>query len=86
MRAVLWFLGLFACAVALALLMGGNLGTVTLFLGRHDVKSLGDGWTVITKDHSLSAQWEHSVLVTPTGYEVLTLSAGSPPPPDFVKA
>lgn len=55
-------------------------------LGRRDVKSLGDGWTVVTKDHSLSAQWEHSVLVTPTGYEVLTLSAGSPPPPDFVKA
>ena len=55
-------------------------------LGRRDVKSLGDGWTVVTKDHSLSAQWEHSVLVTPTGYEVLTLSASSPPPPDFVKA
>ena len=55
-------------------------------LGRCDVKSLGDGWTVVTKDHSLSAQWEHSVLVTPTGYEVLTVSAGSPPPPEFVKA
>ena len=32
-----------------------------------------DGWTVVTKDHSLSAQWEHMVLVTPTGHEVLTL-------------
>ncbi len=36
-----------------------------------------DGWTVITKDHSLSAQWEHTVLVTDTGYEVLTLGAAS---------
>ena len=35
-------------------------------------------------DRSLSAQWEHTVLVTDTGYEVLTLSAGSPPPPAFV--
>ena len=43
-----------------------------------------DGWTIVTKDRSLSAQWEHTILVTPTGYEVLTLSAGSPPPPAFV--
>jgi methionyl aminopeptidase len=52
--------------------------------GRRDIKELGDGWTIVTKDHSLSAQWEHTVLVTETGYEVLTLSAGSPPPPAFV--
>ncbi|MDF1485148.1 type I methionyl aminopeptidase [Ramlibacter sp. H39-3-26] len=53
-----------------------------LNLGRREVKELGnDGWTIVTKDHSLSAQWEHTVLVTDTGYEVLTLSAGSPPPP-----
>ena len=45
-----------------------------------------DGWTIVTKDRSLSAQWEHTILVTPTGYEVLTLSAGSPPPPPFVTA
>ena len=45
-----------------------------------------DGWTIVTKDHSLSAQWEHTVLVTPTGYEVMTLSAGSPPTPAFVPA
>jgi len=45
-----------------------------------------DGWTIVTKDRSLSAQWEHTVLVTETGYEVLTLSAGSPPPPAFVTA
>jgi methionyl aminopeptidase len=43
--------------------------------GRRDVKLLSDGWTVVTKDHSLSAQWEHTVLVTETGYEVLTLGA-----------
>jgi methionyl aminopeptidase len=43
--------------------------------GRRHVKLLADGWTVVTKDHSLSAQWEHTVLVTETGYEVLTLGA-----------
>ena len=42
-----------------------------------------DGWTIVTRDRSLSAQWEHTVLVSETGYEVLTVSAGSPPPPDF---
>jgi len=54
--------------------------------GRRDIKDgpEKDGWTIVTKDHSLSAQWEHTVLVTETGYEVLTLSAGSPPPPAFV--
>ncbi|MGQ0503455.1 MAG: type I methionyl aminopeptidase [Panacagrimonas sp.] len=44
--------------------------------GRADVKLLPDGWTVVTKDHSLSAQWEHTVLVTGTGFEVLTLRNG----------
>jgi methionyl aminopeptidase len=43
--------------------------------GKRHVKLLNDGWTVVTKDHSLSAQWEHTVLVTGTGYEVLTLGA-----------
>jgi methionyl aminopeptidase len=47
--------------------------------GRPEVRQLADGWTVVTKDHSLSAQWEHTVLVTPNGYEVLTVSAGTPP-------
>ena len=42
--------------------------------GKREVKLLSDGWTVVTKDHSLSAQWEHTVLVTEKGYEVLTLS------------
>ena len=43
--------------------------------GKREVKLLSDGWTVVTKDHSLSAQWEHTVLVTESGYEVLTLGA-----------
>ena len=58
-----------------------------LNLGKRDIKELGnDGWTIITKDRSLSAQWEHTVLVTETGYDVLTLSAGSPALPSFVTA
>ncbi|TCO83708.1 methionine aminopeptidase type I [Plasticicumulans lactativorans] len=40
--------------------------------GKRHVKLLPDGWTVVTKDHSLSAQWEHTVLVTDNGHEVLT--------------
>ena len=43
--------------------------------GKRHVRLLPDGWTVITKDHSLSAQWEHTILVTATGHEVLTLGA-----------
>ncbi len=43
--------------------------------GKRHVRLLADGWTVITKDHSLSAQWEHTILVTGSGYEVLTLGA-----------
>jgi methionyl aminopeptidase len=48
--------------------------------GKRHVRLLGDGWTVVTKDHSLSAQWEHTVLVTETGVEVLTLGEGSKRP------
>ncbi len=40
--------------------------------GKRYIKTLSDGWTVVTKDHSLSAQWEHTILVTKTGHEVLT--------------
>lgn len=40
--------------------------------GKRQVKLLPDGWTVVTKDHSLSAQWEHTILVTETGHEILT--------------
>ena len=46
--------------------------------GRRDIREMPDGWTIKTKDRSLSAQWEHTVLVTETGYEVLTVSAGTP--------
>ncbi|GBL46636.1 methionine aminopeptidase [Sulfuriferula multivorans] len=52
--------------------------------GRRDIRQMNDGWTIVTKDHSLSAQWEHTVLVTESGYEVLTVSAGTPPVPDFL--
>ena len=51
--------------------------------GRREIRQLGDGWTVVTKDHSLSAQWEHMLVVTSTGYEVLTVSAGTPPKPEL---
>jgi methionyl aminopeptidase len=43
--------------------------------GKRGVRLLPDGWTVVTKDHSLSAQWEHTLLVTESGVEVLTLGA-----------
>jgi methionyl aminopeptidase len=49
--------------------------------GKAGIRQLADGWTVVTKDHSLSAQWEHTVLVTAAGFEVLTLSAHAPPAP-----
>lgn len=49
--------------------------------GRREIKEMPDGWTIVTKDHSLSAQWEHTVLVTADGYEILTKSAGTPANP-----
>jgi len=45
--------------------------------GKANVRLLPDGWTVVTKDHSLSAQWEHTCLITNDGFEVLTLGADS---------
>lgn len=48
--------------------------------GKRDIRQMGDGWTIVTKDRSLSAQWEHTVLVTADGYEVLTVSDGTPAP------
>ncbi len=51
--------------------------------GRKETRQLPDGWTVITHDHSLSAQWEHTIYVTEDGCEVLTQSPGSPVPPEF---
>ena len=56
-----------------------------LNVGRREIREMPDGWTIVTKDRSLSAQWEHTLVVTPTGYEVLTLSANSPAIPDFVQ-
>jgi len=55
-------------------------------IGKRHTKLLGDQWTVVTKDRSLSAQWEHTILVTNDSYEVLTLSpaeAGRQPPPHW---
>ncbi len=49
--------------------------------GRREIRELSDGWTIVTKDHSLSAQWEHTVLVTETGFDVLTVSEGTPQRP-----
>ena len=51
--------------------------------GKRDIKQMPDGWTIVTKDRSLSAQWEHTILVTETGYEVMTLSAESPAMPQL---
>ena len=44
--------------------------------GKRHVKLLPDGWTVVTKDHSLSAQWEHTLAVTDDGFEVMTVCEG----------
>ena len=52
--------------------------------GKKDIKQMPDGWTIVTKDRSLSAQWEHTVLVTENGYEVLTVSDKTPTPPAFI--
>ena len=64
-------------------LMPGMIFTIEPMVnaGRPGIRCLADGWTIVTADHSLSAQWEHTVLVTPDGYEVLTVSPGMPPPP-----
>jgi methionyl aminopeptidase len=48
--------------------------------GKRNVKLLPDGWTVVTKDRKLSAQWEHTILVTDEGFDVLTLRSGEQPP------
>jgi methionyl aminopeptidase len=48
--------------------------------GRPEIRLLPDGWTVVTADRSLSAQWEHTVLVTGDGYDILTQSEGTPAP------
>ncbi|MEW9310182.1 type I methionyl aminopeptidase [Labrys neptuniae] len=55
-------------------------------LGRPDVKVLNDGWTAVTRDRSLSAQFEHSVGVTETGVEIFTLSPAELNQPPYAKA
>ena len=67
----------------LAELKAGMIFTIEPMInaGRREIRELADGWTIVTKDHSLSAQWEHTVLVTETGYEVLTVSPGMPAMP-----
>jgi methionyl aminopeptidase len=53
--------------------------------GKRTVRFSSNGWTALTKDRSLSAQFEHTILVTPDGYEVLTISPNMPAIPDFMK-
>jgi methionyl aminopeptidase len=55
-------------------LQAGMIFTIEPMLnaGKRDIRHLSDGWTIVTKDRSLSAQWEHMVAVTPEGYDVLT--------------
>src|SRR3546814_13899300 len=54
------------------LLAAGMIFTVEPMInaGRRDIREMGDGWTIKTKDRRLSAQWEHTVLVTETGHEI----------------
>lgn len=47
--------------------------------GKHHTRQLNDGWTVVTRDKSLSAQWEHTLLVTATGCDILTIVPGDAP-------
>ena len=63
----------------LDLLVPGMIFTVEPMInaGRREISEMKDGWTIVTKDRSLSAQWEHTVLVTETGVDVLTVSAGT---------
>lgn len=71
----------------LAELKAGMIFTVEPMInaGRREMREMNDGWTIKTKDRSLSAQWEHTVLVTDNGYEIMTQSAGTPPPPALLQ-
>ena len=51
--------------------------------GKYDVKLLNDGWTAVTRDKSLSAQFEHTVGITENGYEIFTESAKSYSKPPY---
>ena len=61
-----------------AILEPGMIFTIEpmINVGKRQVKLLPDGWTVVTKDRSLSAQWEHTILVTTDGFEALTCLPG----------
>jgi methionyl aminopeptidase len=65
------------------MLVPGMIFTIEpmLNLGGPHWSRMPDGWTIVTKDRSLSAQWEHTLVVTETGYEIMTLSAGTPAAP-----
>lgn len=67
-------------------LQAGMIFTVEPMInaGRRDIRTMPDQWTVKTRDRSLSAQWEHTILVTESGYDVLTVSAGTPGRPAVV--
>lgn len=52
--------------------------------GKRHVRFSSNGWTALAKDRSLSAQFEHTILVTATGYEVLTISPKMPTVPEFI--
>jgi methionyl aminopeptidase len=69
------------------LLVPGMVFTIEPMInaGKAAISELPDGWTIVTKDRSLSAQWEHTVCVTETGVEVMTLSAGAPPCPPHIR-
>jgi methionyl aminopeptidase len=69
-------------------LKSGMIFTIEPMLnaGKRDIRTMPDQWTVKTRDRSLSAQWEHTILVTDSGYEVLTVSAGTQPRPDHAPA
>ena len=66
-----------------AIIKEGMIFTVEPMInsGKREIKQLSDGWTVVTKDRGISAQWEHTVLVTPTGFDILTMSQGTPQKP-----
>ena len=72
----------------LAELKAGMIFTIEPMInaGRREISEMPDGWTIVTKDRSLSAQWEHTILVTDGGFEVMTVSAGMPAMPQALAA
>lgn len=70
-----------------AMLKPGMIFTIEPMInqGKRHIRFTTNGWTAVTKDRSLSAQFEHTILVTDTGYEVLTISPNMPAIPEFVR-